>query len=266
MQKSLIIAAVFLVGTAAFGQRPILLTEDALTLGERRQVFGVGFEYLRKSSDDERTSSSQLWKVPIVLAEVGVGERVDLQFHWRGGLFANSARGISVSDFGDLYVATRVYVIREADGRPAIGMKYTVKLPMTGDEEGLGSDNTDFFGSLLFSKKFGIVASRLNVGIGILGHPRAQNAQDDIYTYGAAIVIPIHHSVSVFGETAGFFGPFEDDDKLVGRAGLEVRKFGLQWAAFGSAKLSGTSRDFSTAFELSERWGIGVLVSKHTQL
>ncbi|MFQ5797063.1 MAG: hypothetical protein ACE5H0_00055 [Bacteroidota bacterium] len=265
MRWVLVLVALHLVATS-FAQRPVLVTEEPFTLGDGNQVIGLGFEYLRKSSSDEGISLSRLWKVPVLQVEVGLGERVNFQLHWRGGLFARSSDGANASDFGDLFLATKILILRETHGLPALGFKYAVKLPMTGDEKGLGSDNTDFFGSLLFSRKIGIVASRLNLGIGILGHPRAQNAQDDIYTYGAALLLPIKQSVALFVETAGFFGPFEDDDKLVGRLGLQVRRFDLGWAAFGGVKLSGTPRDFSTAFELSERWGIGVFVSKDMQL
>lgn len=266
MQRFIVpVVAVFVVATA-FAQRPVLVTEDAVTLGDGGQVVGLGVEYLRKSLSDAGVNLSHLWKGPIVHAEVGLGERVGLQLHWRGGLFAESPQGDIVSDYGDLFISTKVHIVREASARPAIGMKYSVKLPMTGDEDGLGSDNTDFFGSLLFSKKIGIVASRLNLGVGILGHPRARNAQDDIYTYGAAILLPVKQSAVLFAEATGFFGPFEDDDKLVGRFGFLVRKYELEWAAFGSTKISGTPRDFSTAFELSERWGIGVFVARKMQL
>ena len=266
MHWFVLLLALHFAVSKSLAQRPLLVTEEPLTFGDGNQFVGVGMEYLRKSSTDEGIRYSRLLKVPVLQVEVGLGERVNLQLHWRGGLFAQSNLGTSASDFGDLFVATKILIRKEANGLPALGFKYAVKLPITGDENRLGSDITDFFGSLLFSKKIGIVTSRLNVGVGILGHPRAQNAQDDIYTYGTAILLPISHSVVSFAETTGFFGPFEDDDKLVGRLGVEVRGFDLAWAIFGSVKLFGTPRDFSTAFELSEVWGIGVFVSKHMQL
>lgn len=262
----LVLVAISLVGGSAPAQQPVLLTEDPRAIGDGNQFFGMGFEYLRKSSSDEGIRLTRLWKVAVLRTEFGLGDRVNVQLYWRGGLFAKTPQGITASDFGDLFIGTKIHISREGKALPAFGVKYAVKLPMTGDEDGLGSDNTDFFASLLFFKKIGILAGRLNLGIGILGHPRAQNAQDDIYMYGAAILVPIKQVASLYAEASGFFGPFEDDDKLVGRLGLQVRRFHLKWTAFGSFKLSGTGRDFGTAFELSERWGVGIFVSKEVRL
>ena len=266
MRWLLTVACFLVTSMPARAQRPILYTEEPATLGDGNQLIGGGFEYLRKSDRDVGVPWTRLWKVPEILTEFGVGERVNVQLYWRGGLFAESPSGTTGSDYGDLSIATKILILRETQNRPAFGVNYSVKLPNTKDEEGLGSDNTDVYGALLFSKKFGMVTGRLNLGLGILGDPRRQNAQDDIYVYGAAFLLRLEPSTRIFVETTGFFGPLNDDDKLVGRLGLQIRRLDLDWTGFWSVKLSGTPLDFGTAFELSERWGAGIFVSKQLNL
>ena len=60
--------------------------------------------------------------------------------------------GDSTSDFEDITVATKIRMLSETPGRPALGLRFATKLPNASNENGIGNDTTDFYASLLIGK------------------------------------------------------------------------------------------------------------------
>lgn len=243
-------------------QRPILFTETPNSVGDGKLSVGFGVEYLKKDQATPPKAPIWLLKIPVARTYVGVGEIVDVLVDWRGRLFATQGTGKHVSDWGDVGIGTKINFLKESRSRPSFAMMYLVKLPNTSHDELLGSNQTDFFLTFLAAKRLGDVHARVNVGLGILDDPEHQHSQLDIYTMRAALILPIGPMHKIFVEWAGFLGSHSDQAKFTARTGIETMIFGMEWSAFGSFRVVGDERDFGTAFENSETWGVGVFVRK----
>jgi hypothetical protein len=195
-----------------------------------------------------------------------VGEIVDVLVDWRGRLFAAEGTGKHVSDWGDASIGTKINFLKEATSQPSLAMMYLVKLPNTSHDELLGSNQTDFFLSLLAAREFGGIQVRTNLGLGILDDPEHAHAQLDIYTMSAALILPVGPNHKVFAEWAGFLGSHRDQAKFTARAGIQTMILGAEWSAFGSFRVVGDEKDFGTAFENSETWGVGFFLRKEFSL
>jgi hypothetical protein len=243
-------------------QRPVLFTENPNTVGEGRLSFLLGIEYLRKDKSIPLEAPTRLLKIPAVRTHVGLGEIIDVLIDWRGRLFAEQGTGRHVSDWGDISVGNKINFLKETRSRPSLAMMYLVKLPNTSHDDLLGSNQIDFFLSFLAAKSFCDVHVRANLGLGILDDPEHPHSQLDIYTMSAALILPVGQEQEVFVEWAGFLGSHSDQAKFTARAGIEATILGAEWAAFGSRRVIGDEKDFGTAFEYSEAWGVGLSVRK----
>lgn len=241
----------------------MILTESAATLGRQRYAAGLAFEYLSKSSAPSPQSPQSLSRLFVVALRSGIAANVDVNTDWRGRLIGYRADGASVTDWGDLTVSTKFTFLPEGRATPAFGLRTSIKLPNTKYEPGrLGSNEMDYFTHLLISKRWGAVEARTNLGFGILGDPRVVNNQDDVYTLAFAAIIAMAEGTQSFIEVAGITGYQDNDEKVVFRAGIGTAILGVEWNLFGSVRLMGNHRDFATAFELSETWGIGLMMRK----
>jgi len=265
---SLTVALCFLPGLTlpAKAQRPTLFTESPSTAGKGRLSAGVGVEYLKKNKVTPLRAPSSLWRFPVTRNYFGVGEIVDVVLDWRGRLFAEQGTGRRVSDWGDISLGTKIRLLREKRSHPALGILYLVKLPNTSRDDLLGSNATDFFLSFLASKTFTEFELRGNLGLGILDDPENPHSQLDIYTMSFACTFPVGSRQQLLLEWAGFLGPHRDQAKFLARYGFEVSVARMTWAVFGSLRIIGDEKDFGTAFEYSESWGVGILVRKEFKL
>jgi hypothetical protein len=248
-----------IIALPAFSQRPIL-TEGAPTLGHHRVRVAVGVEHYEKSRTSVHDAPLTMTRAFVLSVHHGVAENVNFDLDWRGGLFATMQNGERVSDWGDLWITTKINFVREGTAWPSVSTRNTVKLPNTRYlPHKLGSNETDYFGQLLLTKHTGSVEWRLNIGLGIIGDPESKNVQDDIYSAGIAALVPVSGATTFFVESVGFTGYFDGDDKLALRAGGSTLLGGLEVHWFGSARIGGQRRDTGAAFELSEDWGVGVV-------
>jgi hypothetical protein len=111
--------------------------------------------------------------------------------------------GDSTHHMSDLVVATKVRILAEGVGHPAIGIRFATKLPNASNESGLGTDTMDFYASLLVAKtvqSFRIVG---NGGIGIMPDPVIGNRQNDVVTYGLSLARAVTNQSELVGEVNG---------------------------------------------------------------
>jgi hypothetical protein len=248
---------------AALAQKPMILTESAATLGQHHYEAGLAFEYLTKTLAPSSESPQSLVRIFVIALHSGIARNVDVNMDWRGGLIGYRADGTSVSDWGDLTVSTKFTFLPERGARPALGLRTSIKLPNTKYRPGqLGSNEMDYYTHILVSRRWRTVEARMNLGFGILGDPRALGNQDDVYTLALALVWRMSEGARGFAEVAGMTGYQDNDQKVVLRSGFGAMILGIEWNFFGSVRLIGNHRDFATAFELSESWGIGLMVRK----
>src|SRR5689334_22365453 len=143
MNRALFLAAVFacLPAAAAAQQRP-LVTEDPETIGAGRILLETGIDYGRGVEYPVSGLAGQLLRVPLIGVSVGISSIAEIQFD--GGLYNRlaitgrdpdaplahlvTATGDSTSSVEDLVVATKVRILGETPGRPAIGLRFAIRL------------------------------------------------------------------------------------------------------------------------------------------
>ena len=111
--------------------------------------------------------------------------------------------GDRTSDAEDIVVATKIRVVSEGPRRPGIGVRLATKLPLAGNESGLGLDTMDFQMSALFGKTVSSVRIVGNLGLGILSDPAEGGRQNDVVTYGLSVARALKQGLELVGEVNG---------------------------------------------------------------
>ena len=111
--------------------------------------------------------------------------------------------GDKTADVEDIVLATKIRLVTEAPGRPGIGLRFATKLPLAGNESGLGLDTIDFQMSALFGKTVQSVRIVGNLGLGILSDPIEGDRQNDVITYGVSVARALKQGMEFVGEING---------------------------------------------------------------
>ena len=201
---------------AAAQQRP-LVTEDPEPIGAGRMLIEGGID----AAHDQRYPTSglrgNLWRVATIGLSFGLSSIAEFQIDGalRDRLSITSrdpsaplaslvtATGDSTSSFEDTIVATKIRLLSETAGRPAIGLRFATKLPNASNESGLGTDTMDFYGSLLGAKTVQSIRVVMNLGAAILSDPTNGNRQNDVLTYGASFARAMTPQAEIVGELNG---------------------------------------------------------------
>jgi hypothetical protein len=196
-------------------QRP-LVTEDPETIGSGLVLLEGGIDQLQAVSYPVSGLEGNLLRLPTLGVSFGLSSIAELQID--GGLYnrltitsREEAPLSSLLDFTgdrthaieDLVVATKIRLLTETAGRPAVGVRFATRLPNASNESGLGLDTTDFFVSGLFGKTVQSIRFVGNVGLGILADPVRGDRQNDVLTYGLSVARAVRQGLEVVGELNG---------------------------------------------------------------
>src|SRR5690606_18856093 len=228
----------------ASAQTRPLITETVDTVRDGYLRFDLGFEFFQDATYRLSGLEGDLSRLGVFSARLGAGERAEIQVFGTIQEFLNVERrfdapnsdvvdfaGSSTSDFGDLILATKLRLVDEDDGFPGIGFRFGVKLPNSSNESGLGTDETDFFAALLVKRSFRDIQLVSNLGIAILGDPGSPASQDDLLTYGVALIVPLNPRAELVADFYGRAGAggigTEEQTRL--RLGGRVAAAGVFW-------------------------------------
>jgi Putative MetA-pathway of phenol degradation len=209
-----LLAVAGLPGRAGAQQRP-LVTEDPEPIGAGRVLIEGGIDGAHNQEYPVSGLKGNLWRVPTIGVSVGISSIAEFQID--GGFNYLSitdrriapltslltATGSSTHDVEDTIVATKIRLLSETAGRPAIGIRFATKLPNASNESGLGLDTTDFYASLLGAKTVESVRVVGNLGVGILADPTDGNRQNDVLTYGLSLARAMTQKTELVGEVNG---------------------------------------------------------------
>jgi hypothetical protein len=236
---------------AALGQQRPLRTDDAEILDTGRVRIGFGVEFLQGQRYSLSGLQGDLTRLGVSSIQVGVGEYAEFQISGvvqdflsvssrTEPVIPHSFAGNSTNDFGDLILGTKLKLAGEKGWRPAIAFKFAVELPNAKHDSGLGTNETEFYSSLLFKKHLGRAQILADLGFAILGSPVLQGRQTDPFTYGVAAVVPVHRSVNLVAEISGRQGPANrvgNENKSQARAGIQFWTGRIHWDVGGVAGL-----------------------------
>jgi len=213
-----VLCSVFIgFATAASAQQRPLLTEDPETIGAGRVLLEGGIDTAHDQEYPASGLKGNLVTVPSIGISVGLSSIAEFQID--GGFYNRlnvterdpsaplasllTFTGDSTHDVSDTVVATKIRLTSEAATRPALGLRFATKLPNASNENGLGLDTIDFYGSLLGAKTVQSVRVVGNVGFGILPDPVIGNRQNDVLTYGLSFARALTQAAEVVGEVNG---------------------------------------------------------------
>ena len=231
-----------LVATAQ--QRP-LLTEDPRLIDEGMLVSELGLGYQHRARFPVSGLTGDLFSVLENGLHFGLGERAEFQMTGVIHYYLRLENGAGTrNDWGDLAFSTKIKLVGERRTLPAISFRPTVVLPNSSITKGIGTDGTNFFGSLLVGKTAGTLFVFGSVGLGIVDDPLRAAAQQDFLTYGIAVSVPAGPRMNVLAEWNGRDNAQSNpspggESRGQARLGLQFRAAGIRWDAAATA---GTTR------------------------
>ena len=247
-------------------QRP-LVTEDPESIGAGRVLIEGGFEYGRDEFLPASGLSGNLLRVPVLGVSLGISSIAEVQID--GGLYDRLAvtnreaaplsdllafSGDTSASVEDLVVATKLRLVPEAAGRPAVGVRFGTKLPVAPRDTGLGLGTTDFFAALLVGKTVQSIRMVGNVGVVMLSNPVAGGEHNPALTLGASVARALTNRFEVVGEINGRGGAWGSDPPVgtESRAVLRLAgRYTYRLLRLDAGALVGmTARDPSIGFSL----------------
>ena len=257
------------VSSAAAQQRP-LQTEDPEVIGSGRILFETGVDYRKDVVYPVSGLRGNLLSVPPMGLSIGVSSIAEIQVD--GGFYQKltitdrvraplspllEIDGDSTSDVEDIQIGAKVRFLSEGPGRPAMGVRFSTRLPTASNESGLGKDVQDFAASLLIGKTVQSVRLVANVGLLVLGDPTRLAAQDDLLSYSLSVARAISDSTEIVGEFVGRANFVETatpgaEDRGLLRFGARYTRSGVR--VDGGILVGLTSRDPEIGFTGGLTW------------
>jgi hypothetical protein len=233
------------------GQQRPFRTDDAEILKTGNVRAGFGVEFLQAQRYSLSGLRGDLVRLGVSGIQVGVGEYAEFQISGvvqdvlsvsdrTEPVIPPTFSGDSTNDFGNLILGTKLKFFGEKGRRPAMAFKFTVELPNAKHDSGLGTNETEFYSSLLFKKHFGRAQLLADVGFAILGSPVLQGRQADPLTYGIAAIVPVYRNVDFVAEINGRQGPsgrVGNENKSRILAGIRLSTGKIRWDVAGVAGL-----------------------------
>jgi hypothetical protein len=256
--------------TALAQQRP-LVTEDPRTVGGGQILFETGVDWMQGVTFPASGLRGDLVSGPTIGISVGVGPIAEIQIDGspyrqlsiserRPAPMSSILKvdGSTTSAVDDFVVATKLRLLNEHGGRPAIGLRFATRLPNASNESGLGQDTTDFFMTLLVGKTIGRVRWVGNTGIAIVGDPIVAARQEDLLTLGMSLAARVGRGLELVTEYNGRMNLAASspvpgaENRGVARAGLRVSKGALRLDA--AALFGATSTDLDLGATAGLTW------------
>jgi hypothetical protein len=264
------------VAVAASAQQRPLLTEDVDIIPPGSLRIEAGIDFVQKAKYPVSGLTGDLTRAGVIGITIGLAPNVEVQIEGvaqnllsinsrsASAIPLNVAAGAnSTNDVGDFTLWTKIKLRNETAHLPSLGFRFGVQLPNSNQNRGIGLNQTNAYGQILFGKKFGRdarVNTFGNLGIAILTAPTGLFSQNDVLTYGLAGIVRLNRQFSIAGEVNGRAntrpgsGPLGTESQGEARLGMQVRASGLR---FDFAGIRGLTK-------LSPRSGLTVGVTYDT--
>jgi hypothetical protein len=206
-----------------------------------------------------------LTRVGVIGVSIGLAPNVEIQIEGVAQNFLSVNRqtvpspiqlgftpgATSTNDTGDFTLSTKIKLRAETKRGPSLGFRLGIQLPNSNQARGLGVNQTNAFGTILFGKKFGQkfgTEARVNLfgnlGIGILTAPLENFTQNDVLLYGLAGIIRVHKQFNIAAEINGRANtrngraPLGTESQSEARLGFQIKASGLRFDIAGIAGLN----------------------------
>jgi len=263
LPRFLSIAMLLSFATIAHAQQRPLLTEDVDIIPPGSIRIEAGIDFMQGAKYTVSGLRGDLTRVGVIGINFGMGPNVEFQIEGVAQNFLSiNSRGPSAiplsiapnanstNDAGDFTISAKFKLRNESRRGPSLGFRFGVQLPNSSQGTGIGLNQTNAYGQVLFGKKFG-ADGRFNtfgnLGIAILTAPTELFSQNDVLTYGVAGIFRINKKFSVAGEVNGRAntrpgnGPLGTESQSEARLGMQIRASGVRFDFAGIKGLTGFS-------------------------
>jgi hypothetical protein len=205
-------AAVFIVILAAgpasaLAQTRPLSTEEATTAPGGRVVLEAGLDAIRAEPNFLTGRERDRFDLPVLRLVFSPAGNVEIDVEWVGRVVARNDPDFgTVSDWGDVTLRSKVRLVDEAGGRPAVAARFAVTLPETSFGSGLGPNTLRMAAQILLTKTGGGFAFHANAGLGLQDEVLRPHEQRDFLVYGLALVRSLGPGAALVAEVAGRAG------------------------------------------------------------
>lgn len=242
MKKLLCTVLILLIPALASAQQRPLVTEDPEVVGPGQILLELGFDQVWEQRYPVSGLQGTLLSAPTFGVSFGLGiaelqvdgaffQRLRIKERFEAPLADMlEITGDETSSISDFTVATKIRLMREDVGRPAIGVRLAARLPNASNERGLGPDTTDLFASLLFAKTIQSMRLVGNAGVAVMGDATDATGQNDVLTYGVSLARALSQAAEVVGEingrkhVSGLPAPPGTGTSAIARGGLRFTK------------------------------------------
>src|SRR5437764_6696984 len=183
-----IFSSILLCTVIAQAQQRPLLTEDVDIIPPGTVRIEAGVDFLQNAKFPLSGLTGDLTRVGVIGINVGLSPNVEFQISGVAQNFLSinsitvpspiplslSPGNISTHDVGDFTLSTKIKLRNETRHLPSLGFRFGMQLPNSNQARGIGLNETNAFGSVLFGKKFGSdgrVNTFGNLGVAILTAP-----------------------------------------------------------------------------------------------
>jgi hypothetical protein len=250
------------LGCALLGyaqQRP-LITEDVDIISPGSMRIQAGVDFMQRQRYPVSGLEGDLTRGGVLGVTIGLAPNVEVQIQGVAQNFLSinsrtkssipldvAASANSTHDTGDFMLWTKIKFRNESAHWPSVGFRFGVQLPNSNQATGIGLNQTNAYGQVLFGKKFGQnarVNTFANLGIGIINAPTQSFTQNDVFTYGLAGIVRLNKMFNMVGEVNGRqntrpgTGPLGTESQGEARLGMQVRASGLRFDFAGIAGLT----------------------------
>lgn len=265
MKLSLVRLSIALVFLCAFvslaqGQQRPLITEDVDIIPTGTLRIEAGIDFTQRNTFPLSGLRGDLTKVGVVGVSFGLSPNVEFQIEGTLQNFLSiNSYGVSAipldvdraanstNDTGDFTIWTKIKLRNETKRAPSLGFRVGVGLPNSNQARGIGVNQINAYGMMLFGKKFGEegrVNMFANLGLGILTSPIDRFSQNDVLLYGVAGIIRVNKQFNIATEingranTRNSTAPLGTEPYSEFRLGGQIKASGLRFDFAGIAGLT----------------------------
>jgi hypothetical protein len=263
LKSAVVVSMTIAVVTLAHAQQRPLITEDVDIIPPGSLRIEAGVDFVQRARFPVSGLTGDLTRAGVIGLTIGLAPNVEIQVEGVAqNVLSINTRGLSAipldlapganstNDTGDFTLWTKIKLRNETPRGPSVGFRFGVELPNSNEAKGIGLNQTNAYGQILFGKKFGHnarVNTFGNLGIGILSAPTATFTQNDVFTYGLAGIVRLNKTFSLAGEVNGRANtrsgaaPLGTESRGEARLGMQVRASGLRFDFAGIKGLTGNS-------------------------
>ncbi len=226
-------------------------------------AFGQGnVRFLMEGAVAQEEGHKKVYGLPNTAITYSFGEWTLMGVESQYKFIRHSKDVHSTSGIGDVKIFFRHTPFHLEYGH--IGAQVGVKIPTAKDDKELGTGETDYELTLIYSYFGKNVVTHLNCGVEVLGNPKHRSSHEIVYSYSGVAILPITKRFKYFTEIKGRSGKSVFGNKSLLRSGF-IFSLGhnLELGFASAVGLTNDSPDWEARVGIYWTWQRGEEIPHH---